>query len=238
MKLKVLALAAVIILALGMVGCGGQSGDSSSGASSGGSGASAAVQSAEPQDLILEETGYTVTEQGYVMYGFKLTNPNESYGAYYPVVQITGKTADGKIAFTDNQTMIAICPGESIYYGFQAGNGTAPDTVEFAAKVESRNWKQTDVTREGLYTIGNLSDNGENYGIRTFTGEITLEKEDDTALEPAITLILRDDSGNIVYGYSTFMMSELSVGTPTAFEIAAYGVPEFANFEVHATPWL
>ena len=239
MKRKVMILAAVIVLAFGVMGCGGQSGKSTSGASGSSATASAAAQNAQPQDLVLEETGYTVLDQGYVLYGFKLTNPNENFGAQFPTVQITGKTADGKVAFTDEQTLKDIYPGETIFFGTQAGNGTAPDSVEFTAKVKDRNWKQTDAKREGLYTIENLSDNGDRYGMHSYTGEITLNKEDKSATKPAITLILRDEAGNIVYGYTTYQMSELSVGTPTPFEITAYGVPESAaSFEVYASPWM
>ena len=240
MKRQLLVLAMAIVVAFGIAGCGqsgqtGQSGQAASGSAS----ASTAAQSSEPQPLVIEESGYTVTDQGYVMYGFKLTNPNESFGAQFPTVQITGKSADGKIIFSDDQVLMKIYPGESIVYGFQAGNGTAPDAVEFTAKVDSKNWKKTDAKREGLYTLENLSANGSNYGMSSYTGEITLNKEDKEATKPAITLIVRDESGTIIYGYTTYQMSELSVGVPTPFEITAFGVPETAaTFEVSATPWM
>ena len=234
MKRQLLVLAMAVVVAFGIAGCG-QSGQATSGSAS----ASAAAQSSEPQPLVIEESGYTVTDQGYVMYGFKLTNPNESFGAQFPTVQITGKSADGKIIFSDDQVLMKIYPGESITFGTQAGNGTAPDVVEFTAKVDSKNWKKTDAKREGLYTLENLSANGSNYGMSSYTGEITLNKEDKEATKPAITLIVRDESGAIIYGYTTYQMSELSVGVPTPFEITAFGVPETAaTFEVSATPWI
>ena len=239
MKRLLLVLAMATVVAFGIAGCG-QSGKASSGSeASGSASASAAAQSSDPQPLVIEESGYTVTDQGYVMYGFKLTNPNENFGAQFPKVQITGKSADGKVVFSDEQVLGSIYPGETITYGSQAGNGNAPDTVEFTAKVDNRNWKQTDAKREGLYTLENLSDNGSNYGIESYTGEITLNKEDKAATKPAITLILRDESRAIVYGYTTYQTSELSVGEKTPFEIRAYGIPDTARyFEISATPWM
>lgn len=245
MKRQLLVLAMAIVVAFGVAGCGqssqaGQSGQSASGSeASVSASASAAAQEAQPQPLVIEESGYTVTDHGYVMYGFKLTNPNKNFGALFPTVQITGKSADGKVIFSDDQVLMQIYPGESITYGTQAGNGTAPDKVEFTAKVNSKNWKNTDAKREGLYTLENLNANGSNYGMSSYTGEITLNKEDEEATKPAITLIMRDKSGAIVYGYTTYLMSELSVGVPTAFEVNAYEVPDSAvSFEVSATPWM
>ena len=99
--------------------------------------------------------------------------------------------------------------------------------------------EKTDAKREGLYTLENLNANGSNYGMSSYTGEITLNKEGKEATKPAITLIVRDESGAIVYGYTTYLMSELSVGVPTPFEITAFGVPDTAaTFEVSATPWM
>lgn len=54
----------------------------------------------------------------------------------------------------------------------------------------------------------------------------------------AFWLFLSDESGAIIYGYTTYQMSELSVGAPTPFEISAFNAPEAASFEVYATPWM
>ena len=54
----------------------------------------------------------------------------------------------------------------------------------------------------------------------------------------AFWLILRDESGAIIYGCTTYQLSELSVGAPTPFEISAFDAPEAASFEVYATPWM
>ena len=54
----------------------------------------------------------------------------------------------------------------------------------------------------------------------------------------AFWLILRDESGAIIYGCTTYQLSELSVGAPTPFEISAFNAPEAASFEVYATSWM
>ena len=95
-------------------------------------------------------------------------------------------------------------------------------------------------SRSGLYTIENLSDVTGASKMGHFTGEITLNSDTKIkgAEKPAITLILRDSDGKIVYGTTTFQRSELVPGTAAAFEVSASGIPaDYTTMEVYATPW-
>ncbi|MCG4849454.1 hypothetical protein L0P44_12390, partial [Streptococcus gordonii] len=81
----------------------------------------------------ITESGWSVVGDGWVYYGFALKNTNKDVEAQMPTVTITGKAEDGSIVFSDKQTLFVVLPGETVHYGFQAGNGTAPATVEFKA---------------------------------------------------------------------------------------------------------
>jgi len=239
---KIIVLTVVVTMAMFAFGCSGQSSTSStsdtSGKSETASASGATTEASEPVDLILDEAGYSVGSSGFVYYGFKLTNPNSGHKAQFPAVTITGKAADGSIVFSDEQIMMDIFPGESIVYGFQAGNGTAPETVDFSVSVGKSNWNKTDEIRSDLYTVTNTSEVEGDYGNVNYTGEITLNKEFEAAEQPAITLILRDDAGKIIYGTTTFLMSELSVGQAKAFDISGYDLPAHTSYEITATPWM
>ncbi len=232
---KACAIIAVLALSLCFLGC---SSSSSSGSGGETSSTKSAADTSSPTNLTLDETGYSVTSSGYVKYGFKMSNPNNNYMAQYPVISITGKAADGSIIFADKQTMMKIYSGETISYGGQAGNGTPPTTVEFTISVDDRNWKKTTDTRSDLYTISAPNVVVGQYGNTSFTGQIALNKEDDSATKPAVTVLLRDGAGKIVYGQTTYVSTALSVGAPQAFELSIYKPPEYANYEISATPWM
>ena len=191
-----------------------------------------------PQDLVIDELGYTTSSKGYVYYGIRLSNPNDGYSAELPKIQATGRDEDGDTMFADTHTLRDIYPGESVYYGFRVGNGTVPSTVDLDVSVGTGNWKQSNSKRDDLYSFGNLVDSGTQDGVNHFTGEITLNSDIAGAKKPAITVIVRDEDGGMIYGVTAFLQSNLVVGVPTSFDIEARDMPENAStFDVHAMPW-
>lgn len=193
---------------------------------------------AEPQDLVITESGWSVDDQGYVHYGVGVQNPNMDKEADLPSFTITGKAEDGSIVFSDTQTLLFIAPGETVYYGFQAGNGTAPATVEFA--IADCTFADCEPFEEDVFTVSNTSEVVSQYGTVSYTGELTMNA--DTSANPdmfdqtAVTAILRNADGAIVYGMSTFVSTPAQDAT-SPFEIPAYNVPEHASFEVYAQLW-
>ena len=214
--------------------------DSASSQSSASSSADSATSNpaTPPQDLIIDELGSTTSSKGYVYYGIRVTNPNDGYSAELPRLQATGQDEDGNILFTDTHTLRDVYPGESIYYGFRVGNGTVPSVVDLELSVGSGNWKQSNAKRDDLYSFDNLVDSGTQNGVNHFTGEITLNSDAADAKKPAVTVIVRDEDGNVIYGVTAFLQSNLVVGVPASFDIEARDLPENAStFDVHAMPW-
>ena len=52
----------------------------------------------------------------------------------YPGVTITGREEDGQVLFSQEQYVSGIPAGETRFFGFQAGNGTAPAEVAPTAR--------------------------------------------------------------------------------------------------------
>jgi hypothetical protein len=230
-------LAAIVLsamLAFGLTACGG----GTTNTSSSGSGSQAVPTSSEPVELTVVESGYDVSTSGYLHYAVCIENTNAKKAAEYPVITVVGKDASGAILFSDDWTLGEILPGEKAYYANQAGNGTAPETVEFTVTTDSKKWKDADTYPAGIYTIESTNYTPGNYGMDNFTGQITMTQDNDDFEKPMIVVVLRDADGNIIAGYNTYLRSELVKDKPATFELNAYNPPEFASFEIYANPWM
>lgn len=192
-------------------------------------------QPEEKQDIQIVDSGYSVSDSGYVFYGVSLNNPNETYAADFVTVTITGKDADGKILFSNDQVMGTINPGETYTFGTQAGNGTVPDTVEFTVKVDEENWKDGEPLDGEAYTISNTNEVKDEYGFADFTGEITSTEAWADYGTAWVSAILKDENGNIIAGYNGF--ADIVQDQPVAFDITAYELPEYSTVEYYALPW-
>lgn len=197
------------------------------------------VEDTSPSDLVITESGWSSDENGYTYYGLGIQNPNDGFEAQYPKITISGKDADGNILFAENQTLFIIFPNETVYFGFQAGNGVAPSSVEFS--ITDCQWVDSEGLPENLFNISETTETDSGYGIVSFAGNITCNADVDTDKAPqfgqtAVTVILRNDSGQIIYGMSTFIDTPVKdVATP--FEISAYSVPEHSSYEIYAQLW-
>lgn len=235
-------IAATGAMVLALAGCGGESGNGGPSPTSSTSGTqpSATASTSEPSPLEIVESGYSVSDAGYVMYGIGIKNPNENKQADLPSFTITGKADDGSIVFSDGQTLIAIAPGETVYYGFQAGNGTAPSTVEFV--MGDCDFSDAEKPDGAIFTLSNVSEVPGSYGMSSYTGELTLNHDfsdypnQSLLNQTCVSVILRDASGAIVYGMSTYVDTP-DTGATVPFEVSAYNVPEHASYELYAQIW-
>ena len=257
MKKMLVSAFASTVLALSLVACSGSSSNDKESNSASGDTSTAIEQSDEAnsqesvveeeqpaveeiKDIEVAEVGYSISDSGYLHYGIKLHNPNETWGAGFPVVHITCKDTSGAIVSSDEWTLNQLLPQETAVFGNQAGNGSLTSDVvaEFTVTVDKDKWVQAQPEAEEPYTIEGLNSVNGDFNT-SFTGQITMNVDDDNYAKPMLVLILRDADGNIVYGRSTYLQSELTQGTPSAFEFSEYRIPANATaYEVHANPWM
>lgn len=183
--------------------------------------------------LDITESGYSIDGSGYVHYAVTLKNDMPD-GAMFPVLKITGKDAAGNVVFADEQTLLDVQPGATTAWAGQAGNGTAPDTVEFNVSVAETNWTTSEKPAE--LEVVNSSANDGGYGTVDFVGEVK-NNSDETVDQAALIVILRNDAGEIVGGYNGFTNNVPANGT-TAFDVLGYEVPEYSKMDVIALDWL
>ena len=243
---KIFVLVAAALLALGLVGCSG-----GSNASSSTNGTASATQVAKttsaPQPLELSEACY-VTDNGYVYYTVAVQNPNTDYMADFATITVTGKDADGKVAFNDDWVIGTIMPGTTTYWANQAGHGDVSDdlTIDLSVSVSKSNWKTPKAQMPAdLYTFENTSLETEQFGHLRAAGEVTIADDSlelgyNGVTQPMIVCVLRDADGNLVDGFNGYLTGkELVTGQPTAFEISSYhNGPDYETYELHANPWM
>lgn len=192
---------------------------------------------ADAANLEIVKSGWSVDSQGYVHYALGLRSAGD-VEIELPGVTITGRDASGNVIFSEEQYFSAAPSGEVAYFGGQSGNGgTAPATVEFSP-IAPQDYSIGSVAQSSEFSVSGVNVLPERYGVTSFVGEVTTEKDDgsDVGSQVAISLVLRDESGAIIYGCITFV-SRPAVGESTSFEISPYGVPEYATYEVHAQAW-
>lgn len=230
---RIVALGAAAALAATLAGCASPSGQEPADSAPSTSEQQANQAPAQENKLSVVDSGWSADEQGYVHYGIIIKNEG-AQGALFPVIKVTGKDADGAVISSDEQTLMEINPGQELAWGGQAGNGTAPATVEFELSVGSSNWQDADAA-EPMFEVSGLSAQDSGYGTVNFVGEVTNLTDADRD-QAAVVVLLRDEAGGIVGGYTSFV-SNVSAGGTTSFDVLGYGVPAYDAIEGSAQPW-
>lgn len=230
---RIVALGAAAALAATLAGCASPSGQEPADSAPNASEQQASQAPAQENKLTVVDSGWSADEQGYVHYGIIIKNEG-AQGALFPVIKVTGKDADGAVISSDEQTLMEINPGQELAWGGQAGNGTAPATVEFELSVGSSNWQDADAA-EPMFEVSGLSAQDSGYGTVNFVGEVTNLTDADRD-QAAVVVLLRDEAGAIVGGYTSFV-SNVPAGGTTSFDVLGYGVPAYDAIEGSAQPW-
>ena len=204
-----------------------------------GGGAHGDAEYGNPLELV--ETGWSADESGYVHYAFGLRNTSDSVCIQFPSVEITGRSEDGSVLFSQTQVLMVAFPGETTYFGSQAGNGngTVPATVDFTV-LEPEDYNYEISSESASFKADNLSAASDGYGGEIFSGEISVAKDSARVREQSsqlnVSLVLRDDAGAIIYGFDTYV-DWPPEGASRPFSMDVFDPPAYDSFEVYAQPW-
>lgn len=241
---KLLLIALGCLMSLMMFGCSSGNANSN-GTSATNNNSTQAEQSNTPDELIVSDSNYTISESGYVHYAVEIQNPNENYAAEFATITVTGKHADGTISFSDEWVISNLLPESTSYWANQAGDGDSVqgDTISFSVAVNDRNWSKSDQKMPtDLYTFDNVTVKTDQFDDLSAKGEITLNEDmtvgTNSVESPMLVCILKDANGKIVTGFSGYIYSDLKVGTSSVFDINSYfEAPEYSTAEMYANPW-
>lgn len=191
--------------------------------------------------LELVETGWSTDESGYVHYAFGLRNTSDSVCIQFPSVEITGRSEDGSVLFSHTQVLMVAFPGETAYFGSQAGNGNGivPATVDFTI-LEPEDYGYVNSSESASFKVDNLNAAPDGYGGEIFSGEISAVTDSQRVREQSsqlnVSLVLRDDAGAIIYGFDTYV-DWPPEGASRPFSMDVFDPPAYDSFEVYAQPW-
>ena len=191
--------------------------------------------------LELVETGWSADESGYVHYAFGLRNTSDSLCVRSPSIEITGRGEDGTVLFSATQVLMFSFPGETTYFGAQAGNGNGiiPATVDFTV-LEPEDYNYETSSESASFKSANLNAAPDGYGGEIFSGEISVAKDSARVREQSsqlnVSLVLRDDAGAIIYGFDTYVDWPPEGGS-RPFSMDVFDPPAYDSFEVYAQPW-
>ncbi|WP_346697234.1 serine/threonine protein kinase [Thermophilibacter mediterraneus] len=202
--------------------------------------ASTSPESVAEASVSLEvvESGWSADDQGFVHYGIALRNTGDAV-VEYPAYTVTGRDESGAVLFSQEQVLSSIGAGETIWWGDLAGNpGQPPATVEFSANGVEDYQVGSEAERSATFAVSGARPVSDGLGGTNFVGEVTCERDDgsDIGSDVALSVLLRDEDGNIVFGAVGFA-SRPDPGSTTTFEVSCHTVPDYASYEVHALAW-
>ena len=87
-------------------------------------GRSANNQAPEIKDLVLSDSCHSIAN-GNVYYTIAIFNPNKEYAPQWVNVNVSGRTKDGKISFSDDWQIPTTFPDSTTYWSSVAGDGKA-----------------------------------------------------------------------------------------------------------------
>ena len=190
--------------------------------------------SAEPS---IAESGWSVDGHGYVHFGIGLKNSDGPAAISFPTIKVYGYDADDNLVFTDEKTYSAIEPGQTVYFGDQTGNGTAPARVEFETVTPSGVALAT-ATEAPVYEIFDSTESAGADGMQSFLAKLKLQSapSDFDKTQVFLSAILRDKQGNIVAGYNNFVDCP-TVGSTVPVSIDVNNPPTHASCDIYAAQW-
>ena len=130
--------------------------------------------------------------------------------------------------FSQTQTLNMAFPNQTIYNAGQAGQGTAPATVDFVA-LSPNEYNVTEAQGTATFPISGISKVRNNDGGTTFNGEVR-------AVQIKVSLVLRDKQGAIIYGEMAFV-DWPDNGQSMPFSILVYDLPDYTSYESYAQIW-
>lgn len=186
--------------------------------------------------LEIKEYGYGIAGKGYIYISVILHNPNPDYCIEFPSFRVTARDADGLVLGSEDQTLSVIYPKQDFCY---AGQMFQVDDIPTSVEVE--------VLAPDDYQILNPQHMDHptyvpleivNSVVRDdrLMGEIS--NSNDYDIDSAIvTVLYRDENGEIVGGNSTFI-NKVSASATTPFDFSIYEDLVTNNYEVYANIWV
>ncbi len=191
-----------------------------------------AVPAADAQAVAITESGWWAKDS-YAHFGVMLENPNKEYAAHNTRILVKLYDKDGSAISSEEFTVALIGPNVRIGFAGTAGNGWSPSKVSIEVVEGSTQW-QSAKSYQAPFSIESFSEEDKLYFRYEITGKIK-NLTGSYASTADLSLILRDESGSIVAGY-TGSAYRIKADRVKDFLVTMHSAPEHALVEVYAQP--
>ena len=203
-------------------------------------------EDADEGELEIVESGYTVMAPNsigdiYLTYAVTIKNNNQKLAADFPVITVTGRSEDGSILFSEEQTLGTILPGDTVSWADDVIDCKGEEPASVDIKVEGADFVKperslNEAVESSSFKIENLSEVPGDYDTAV-TGEIT--NNSDTDFESVAVIVILKNQGTVVGGFTGYA-DNLSAGKQSAFDISSFmsDLPAHDSIEVVAQGWM
>ena len=189
----------------------------------------------QDENVRLVESGYEISEGGYMNAGVIIENPCQDTAYEFPKIIATAFDANGAVLATETQVLNEIQPGErQAFHVFMSCNGQEPARIDFSVENGNKVAPSSKAIKSSDLIISGTNERQDRFN-QSVTGMVKNNSQNNSK-GVAVTVILRKE-GQIVYGYTSFV-DDLGAGQEKPFDISLRSKAEHDSYEVVAIDWM
>lgn len=205
----------------------------------------------EPQEIEIQDPGYSITSEGNLRYAFIAINPNDGQIAKDVTFTIEAYDANGSMIAGTSDSISALYPGvETADAGETELFSLSTDTPRVAnlsivAFMDSITWEPTTITNadiDGSIDIvkPRMSDAGNKELLITASVELTegdeMKLDASKPIELRAVAVLFDESGQALCGTSPVTFTLDTDSSSYSFKETIQNVPQYTECSLYVTP--
>ena len=192
-------------------------------------------QAKQDENVRLVESGYEISEGGYMNAGVIIENPSQDTAYEFPKIIATAFDANGAVLATETQVLNEIQPGERQAFNvFMSCNGQEPARIDFSVENGNKVAPSSKAIKSSDLIISGTNERQDRFN-QSVTGMVKNNSQNNSK-GVAVTVLLRKE-GQIVYGYTSFV-DDLGAGQEKPFDISIHTKAEHDSYEVSAIDWM
>lgn len=205
----------------------------------------------EPQDIEINDPGYSISDDGKLRYAFVAVNPNDGYIAEDVIFTIEAYDANGSMIAGGGETISALYPGtETASAGEADMYSQTSDTPEVAslsivAMMDSVTWTKTTLAGgdvENSMDIVSPRMSNEDNGDLEIKATLGFVDGDDMKLDASkpielrVVALLFDESGQAICGTAPLTFTLNSADATYEYVATIADPPKYAECTLYVTP--
>ena len=174
----------------------------------------------------------------YVRYIAQVTNTSTDTTVRLPSIAIIGRDAEGGVAFARTPTSAVLTPGQSAWFCDLVDVGTTTLASVEVSPTQPDDHNVSPASGASEFEVTSLNEVSGVGSTLKFAGEVTCVRDDADSTDSmvCVTVVLRDEAGSVVGGWSTYM-NRPARGESVAFEVTNVDDVPYATAEAHAQAW-